>query len=184
MNKEADSLTFEQALTELEGIVQKLEAGDVSLDEAIDAYKKALSIKPDYVDACCNLGVAFAKQNRLDEVIKAYDKVLLLQPNYAEVYNNMGVIFHNQIKLNEAIHAYQIAILLEPTNAAYWNNLAYSMLLIKDNKPFLENILSDLQKEKKLVAQDIDINILKYKIFRSENISDEFFDVLTKSLII
>ena len=45
MNKEADSLTFEQALTELEGIVQKLEAGDVSLDEAIDAYSRGIELK-------------------------------------------------------------------------------------------------------------------------------------------
>ena len=37
MNDESTSLTFEEALAELEGIVQKLESGDVSLDEAINA---------------------------------------------------------------------------------------------------------------------------------------------------
>ncbi len=45
MNEDATSLTFEQALSELEGIVQKLEAGDVSLDEAIDAYSRGIELK-------------------------------------------------------------------------------------------------------------------------------------------
>ena len=45
MNEDATSLTFEQALSELEGIVQKLEAGDVSLDEAINAYSRGIELK-------------------------------------------------------------------------------------------------------------------------------------------
>ena len=45
MNDESASLTFEEALAELEGIVQKLEAGDVSLDEAINAYSRGIELK-------------------------------------------------------------------------------------------------------------------------------------------
>lgn len=45
LNNEAKSITFEQALTELEGIVQKLEAGDVSLDDAINAYSRGVELK-------------------------------------------------------------------------------------------------------------------------------------------
>lgn len=45
MSAEAPSLTFEQALSELEEIVQKLEAGDASLDEAIKAYSRGIELK-------------------------------------------------------------------------------------------------------------------------------------------
>ena len=45
MNDDSTSLTFEEALAELEGIVQKLEAGDVSLDEAINAYSRGIELK-------------------------------------------------------------------------------------------------------------------------------------------
>lgn len=38
-------LTFEQALGELEAIVEQLERGDVSLDAAIDAYARGMSLK-------------------------------------------------------------------------------------------------------------------------------------------
>jgi exodeoxyribonuclease VII small subunit len=45
MSAEASSLTFEQALSELEQIVQKLEAGDASLDDAINAYSRGIELK-------------------------------------------------------------------------------------------------------------------------------------------
>ncbi|MEK9598362.1 MAG: exodeoxyribonuclease VII small subunit [Alphaproteobacteria bacterium] len=44
MSAEASSLTFEQALSELEQIVQKLEAGDASLDDAINAYSRGIEL--------------------------------------------------------------------------------------------------------------------------------------------
>ena len=45
MSAEAASLTFDQALSELEEIVQKLEAGDASLDEAINANSRGIELK-------------------------------------------------------------------------------------------------------------------------------------------
>ena len=62
------------------------------LDEAIDAYKKAISIKPDYAEAYSNMGVALRQKGALDEAIDAYKKQFHCKPHYAEAYNNMGVI--------------------------------------------------------------------------------------------
>jgi exodeoxyribonuclease VII small subunit len=41
---EVENLTFEQALRELQGIVEKLEAGGVSLDEAIEMYERGVKL--------------------------------------------------------------------------------------------------------------------------------------------
>ena len=41
---EIENLTFEQALRELQGIVEKLEAGEVSLDEAIEMYERGVKL--------------------------------------------------------------------------------------------------------------------------------------------
>ena len=35
-----ESLSFEQAITELEDIVQKMENGDLSLEESVDCFKR------------------------------------------------------------------------------------------------------------------------------------------------
>jgi predicted O-linked N-acetylglucosamine transferase (SPINDLY family) len=53
------------------------------LDEAITAYNKALSLKPDYAEAYNNMGLALQAQGKLDEAIAAYNKALSLKPDYA-----------------------------------------------------------------------------------------------------
>ena len=40
-----DRLSFEEALSQLEAIVDQLERGDVSLDKAIDAYSRGMALK-------------------------------------------------------------------------------------------------------------------------------------------
>ena len=60
------------------------------LEEAIEAYNKALAIKPDYAEAYNNMGNALQEQGKLEEAIEAYNKALAIKPDYAEAYNNMG----------------------------------------------------------------------------------------------
>ena len=49
-NNELDKLTFEEAMKELEKLVDSLDKGDVSLDEAIAAYDRGSQLK----DYCQN----------------------------------------------------------------------------------------------------------------------------------
>ena len=45
LDKTENALSFEDALRELEAIVEKLEGGTVDLDKAIDAYARGMSLK-------------------------------------------------------------------------------------------------------------------------------------------
>ena len=45
LDKPENSLSFEDALSELEAIGEKLEGGAVDLDKAIDAYARGMSLK-------------------------------------------------------------------------------------------------------------------------------------------
>ena len=62
MANAADEMSFEAALKELETIVEKLERGDVSLDDAVDAYERGTELKRH-----C--------QNRLDEAKMRVDAI-------------------------------------------------------------------------------------------------------------
>ena len=53
------------------------------LEEAVEAYKKALAVKPDYAEAYSNMGVTLQQQGKLEEAIEAYNKALAIQPNNA-----------------------------------------------------------------------------------------------------
>ena len=44
-NKEIKDLSFEEAISQLETIVRELESGQIKLDDAVNAYEKAVALK-------------------------------------------------------------------------------------------------------------------------------------------
>ena len=44
-NENIENLSFEDALAKLENIVRELEGGKIKLDDAVEAYEKATSLK-------------------------------------------------------------------------------------------------------------------------------------------
>ena len=93
------------------------------LDDAIVAYQKALSIKPDLAETYYNMGNALKGKCKLDEAIGAYNKALAIKPDFAEAYNNMGNTLQEQGKLEEAIEAFNKALALKPDYAAAYYNM-------------------------------------------------------------
>ena len=92
------------------------------LDASVEAYNKALAIKPDYAEAYYNMGVTLQEQGKLKEAIEAYNKVLAIKPDHAETYYNMGNAFKEQGKQEEAIKTYNEALAIKPNYAeAYYN---------------------------------------------------------------
>ena len=66
------------------------EKGD--LEAAIENYKQALKIKPDYVQAYNNIGIALKDKGDLEAAIESYKQALKIKPDYAEVYRNLSNI--------------------------------------------------------------------------------------------
>ena len=60
-------------------------------DAAIESYKKALEIKPDYAEAYYNMGNALKDKDDPEAAIDSYKQALKIKPDYAKAYNNMGV---------------------------------------------------------------------------------------------
>lgn len=75
------------------------------LDEALQAYKKALEFKSDYAEAYNNMANTLQEQGKLEEALKAYNTALALKPDYSDVYYNVGIALTDQGKLKEAIMA-------------------------------------------------------------------------------
>lgn len=60
---ELDGVSFEKALAELEGIVQKLESGSVELEESIALYERGAALK-----AHCEAKLK-AAQERIEKIV-------------------------------------------------------------------------------------------------------------------
>ena len=97
------------------------------LDQAIFAFKRVLTIKPDYAGAYNNLGNALRAQGELEEALETYNKALAIAPDYAEAYSNMGVTLQELGKLEEAIEAYNKALAINPDYAETYNNMGVTL---------------------------------------------------------
>ena len=59
-------------------------AGLMQFDAAIDSYKQALKIKPDYAEAYYNMGNVLKDQGDLEAAIDSYKQAININPDYAE----------------------------------------------------------------------------------------------------
>ena len=94
------------------------------LDAAISCYDKALSIKPDYVEAHYNLGFTNHKLGHLDAAVRSYKKVVAIKPDYAATHNNkiLSVIyFFSKGLIPDAIDALEVLIKDSPNDALLFN---------------------------------------------------------------
>lgn len=93
------------------------------LHEAERSYRRALSLKADYVEALGNLGNVLREKGELDAAAAVLEKALTLKPDYAEAYNSYGVVLRERGKWDQAKTAYERAISLNPRNAEAHCNL-------------------------------------------------------------
>jgi len=71
---EIAAMSFEDALAELEGIVRRLEGGQVKLDEAIQSYERGAQLKRH-----CEQKLNEAQQ-RVDRIVVGTDGTLTVEP--------------------------------------------------------------------------------------------------------
>ncbi|MCT7952789.1 tetratricopeptide repeat protein [Ancylothrix sp. C2] len=84
------------------------------LKEAETSYRRAISLKPDYLKAYSNLGCILVKLDKLEEAVKVYQTALAISPNWATLHNNLGQALQAQGKAGDALSAYLTAIALQP----------------------------------------------------------------------
>lgn len=84
-------------------------------DQAVEAYNKAIELRPFYADAHVGLGDARAAKSEIDPAIAAYQKALVFNPVNPKVYLSLGKIYYAEKGLYyESVNAYKKAIELDP----------------------------------------------------------------------
>lgn len=97
-------------------------------EQAIEHYKTALGIKPDYTDVSFNLAKALAEQGRIREAIPHYNEVLKSKPGDADVYNSLGLALVEHGDLEQAFSVYRSGLDFNPKNAHLHSNLGVALL--------------------------------------------------------
>lgn len=116
-------------------------AQENKIDEAIEAFRKAVELKPDLAEAYINLGLLFFRQDKTDEAEKALLKALELKPEDPKIKQALGNIYFEkakgllqQDKIDEALETLKLSYGYNP-NDPYTNYLlgyAYSQKGLKE----------------------------------------------------
>jgi protein O-mannosyl-transferase len=97
------------------------------LDDAMECFRRAISLYPDEVEALGNLGYALAAKGQAAEAITYYQAALRTNPGHAATHNNLANVLSNLGKIDEAIQEYQLALQSEPDYAEAHNNLGIAL---------------------------------------------------------
>ena len=70
-----------------------------ALEKAVEALREAIRLKPDFVQAHNNLGIALCGQGKKAEAIAELREAIRLKPDYANAHSNLGGALLQQGKL-------------------------------------------------------------------------------------
>lgn len=97
------------------------------LDEAYSLYQKALSMKPDFVEAHMNKGDVLLKMNRTREAKQSFEKALEHNPEYSDAHYNLGTTYIQLGDKREAERCYRRALAIEEGHL--YSSFSLAMLL-------------------------------------------------------
>jgi tetratricopeptide (TPR) repeat protein len=93
------------------------------MDEAVDAFQKAITLNPDSAESFVNLSAALDRAGRHDDAADMAVKAIMIAPDMADAHVNFGNALLGLGSPGEAVEAYVKATGLEPDNALAWFNL-------------------------------------------------------------
>lgn len=76
--------------------------GEERLDDAIEHYRKALALDPDYQDALHGLGMALFQRGRLDEAIETAKKLIEIDQDDILAHTSLSMFYQAQGRIEEA----------------------------------------------------------------------------------
>ncbi|MEZ4400731.1 MAG: tetratricopeptide repeat protein [Kofleriaceae bacterium] len=97
---------------------------DTDTEAAIDAYRRALRLRPDHVEAWINLGRLHAEAGAGPAAAECFGQALALDPTDATALYNLGVVAQDDGREADAIVYYTRALELEPALPEAHYNLA------------------------------------------------------------
>ena len=143
---------FQQALTNSNLMLEKFpnsvvlcniagasNAGLRQFDAAIENYKQALKIKPDYAEAYYNMGNALQDKRDLKSAIESYKQALKIKPDYANAYYNMGSALRSNDELEASIDSYKEALKINPDYAEAYSNIGNILIDKGDIEAAIDN---------------------------------------------
>jgi len=99
-------------------------------DAAIQFFRQALQIQPDFSEALNNLGKALDAVGKDPEAIGDFDRALKLAPENAVIHGNKGLALFHEGKFEESIASYRRAIGIHDDFTEAYNGMGAALLSV------------------------------------------------------
>jgi tetratricopeptide (TPR) repeat protein len=86
--------------------------------EAVEAYEKAVSYQPDYVDVQTKLAVAYRELGKKTKALETLKKIRKRAHRYAPYWMALGVTYYAQKKMKQAHESWKKALQIDPENSS------------------------------------------------------------------
>ena len=106
---------------------------------AIDAFRKAIELAPDFVPALNALATVLVEEGQLTEALDAMDRAVALAPADARTLHNRGVVLEGLGRVEVALEAYECAVTLDPGFAPSWANRGAVLMTVGRFEAAVEN---------------------------------------------
>lgn len=98
------------------------------LSEAIEYYRYALQLEPDYWEVYLKLGEAYYQQGRIEQAFESLRKAIAIQPKAPILYFRLGTFYLQQGDLDPAIKWFHRVLEMAPKAYRTCNNLGIAYL--------------------------------------------------------
>ncbi|MBZ4033711.1 tetratricopeptide repeat protein [Flavobacterium sp. 17A] len=108
---------------------------------AIEFYKKAVKIDPNFAFAYDNMGICYRRLEQYDLAIDAYEKSLKIDPNGLMPLQNIAVVYSYKKEYKKAVKTYEKLSQIEPNNPEVFYGIGQMYALhLNDQEKGLENM--------------------------------------------
>ncbi len=158
------------------------------LDEAANAYREALALEGEMIEARHNMGVVLFLQNKFDQAQKSLIKVVQLNPNLAVARLNLGVVYLAKKQYARARQELQNSIKLNPRYAAAYRIIGLSYRQEQEYEKavsYLQEALA-VSPGGKYAEAHVELGLVYSELSRLDTVNDEqaydFFERATQEL--
>ena len=106
--------------------------------KAMEAFKQAIRIDPDYALAHVNLGIAYGELGNYAKAMEAFKQAISIDPVNANAHLGVGNAYYEFGLYKDAIEAYKQVIRIDPDDAITYGNLGAAYLQLGFYKDAIE----------------------------------------------
>ncbi len=87
-------------------------------DHALEEYRKALNLKPNFADIHTKIGITLRDRGDLEQAVHAFEKAKVVNPDYIPAHIHLGLTYHTMGDAEQAQREWKTVKKLDPTNRA------------------------------------------------------------------